>query len=99
MNTIAEVFLGGTVRTKVRKVRLGRGLLISDDMSTVALLFPGDSLVSLAAMDKVLEALHQLRKQLEADLNARAERDSDLQAQLRDYRRPRGNKQNAAEYP
>jgi hypothetical protein len=37
-------------------------------MNTVALLFPGDSVVSLTAMDKVLGALGRPREQLATDL-------------------------------
>ena len=68
MRTITELFLSDTVRTEIRTVRHGRGLLISDEMNTVALLSPGDSMVSLSAMDKVLGALEQLREQLATEL-------------------------------
>ena len=68
MRTVTELFLGNTVRTEVRTVRGGRGLLISDETNTVALLFPSDSVVSLSAMDKVLVALTRLREQLATEL-------------------------------
>jgi hypothetical protein len=71
MRTIAELFLGGTIQVEQRRVRRGRAILISDEMNTVALLFPRDNLRSLAAMDKVLSGLQELRAQLAVELHFR----------------------------
>jgi hypothetical protein len=69
--TTVDLFLGGTVQVEHRRVDGGRAILISNDTNTVALLFPRDDLRSLAAMDKVLLGLQELRAQLAEELHLR----------------------------